>query len=142
MKFSSGPILLFLLLNHMVEAQEEEDYEEEEDYSGDYSDEDYSGEEEEEGDSGDYDYQYDYEREEGEGNSGDYYEYETKYRLIKANFPTHDFTVRRYFLPFRVQSRAFIPLLIPMSHCLIIIILKQPIPFWKKIFKVNPGLIV
>ena len=135
MKFSSGPILLFLLLNHMVEAQEEEDYEEEEDYSGDYSDEDYSGEEEEEGDSGDYDYQYDYEREEGEGNSGDYYEYETKYKLIKANFPTHDFTVRRYFLPFRVQSRAFIPLLIPMSHCLIIIILKQPIPFWKKYLK-------
>ena len=116
MKFSSGPILLFLLLNHMVEAQEEEDYEEEEDYSGDYSDEDYSGEEEEEGDSGDYDYQYDYEREEGEGNSGDYYEYETKYRLIKGIFLTHNFTVRRYFLPYRVQSRAFIPLLIPMSQ--------------------------
>ena len=49
-------------------------------------------------------------------------------------FSDSHFSARRYFLPYRVQSRAFIPLLIPMSLCLIII-LKQPISFQSKTFK-------
>ena len=78
MKSSNFLLLLCLVSMNMVVCEDgDEEYVEEEDYSGEYDDDDYSGGEEE-GESGDYDYQYDYDREEGDGTSGDYYEYETK----------------------------------------------------------------
>ena len=78
MKCSNFLLLLCLVSMNMVVCEDgDEEYEEEEDYSGEYDDDDYSGGEED-GESGDYDYHYDYDREEGDGTSGDYYEYETK----------------------------------------------------------------
>ena len=50
----------------------------------------------------------------------------------KVKLKALTFTVRTYFLPFRVQSRAFIPLLIPMFLCLTDIPNKCPTLFFKE----------
>ena len=66
MKFSNNLLLLCLITMKTVVCDEE--YEKEEDYSGEYNYEEWCG---------DYDYEYDYDREERGGNPGNYY-YETK----------------------------------------------------------------